>query len=88
MIVISPAELRSNMRKYLDLAVSETIVIRRGKVETFVLQAEKHLAPDADLARAITIDEARVRVHEGLREMFRLKREQEANHKAPHGCQA
>jgi hypothetical protein len=72
-------ELRNNMKKYLDLAISETVVIQRGKTETFVLQAEKHLVPDADLARAITMDEAKVRVQEGLRELFGMKREQKVN---------
>ncbi len=71
MIVISSAELRNNMKKYLDLAASETVVIQRGRTETFVLQAEKHLAPDADLARAITMDELLIGVKEDLRDIFR-----------------
>ena len=37
MLVISSAELRHNMKKYLDRAKEEPIVIQRGKTETFVL---------------------------------------------------
>jgi len=36
MLVISSAELRNNMKKYLDLAKDETVVIQRGRTETFV----------------------------------------------------
>jgi hypothetical protein len=59
------------MKKYLDLASSETIRIQRGKIDTFVLQAERHLMPDEDLSRAITMDELLIGVKEDLREMFR-----------------
>lgn len=37
MLVISSAELRKNMKKYLDLAKEEPIVILRDKTETFIL---------------------------------------------------
>ena len=43
MKVISSAELRNNMRKYLDTARSETVVIQRGKNETFVLTRQDDL---------------------------------------------
>jgi hypothetical protein len=74
MIVINSAELRNNMKKYLDLAKAETVVIQRGKAETFVLQSEQRLIPDADLARAITMDELLVGVKEDLRAMFNKSR--------------
>ena len=82
MKVISSAELRNNMKKYLDLAGNETIVIQRGQNETFVLQ-KKEFLPDLsneipeDFHRAITIDEAKIRVQKGIREMFKAKREQQ-----------
>lgn len=62
MVVISSAEFRNNMKKYLDAA----------KNESFVLVAQNN-APDADLARAITVDEVIDRVREGLNEMFARK---------------
>lgn len=44
MRVISSAELRNNMNKYLDLAASEEIIIQRGSRETFVLQKKKNIS--------------------------------------------
>ncbi len=41
MLVISSAELRNNMKKYLDIAKSEEVIIQRGKeTETFVLSMQ------------------------------------------------
>jgi len=73
MIVISSAELQQNTKKYLDIAKNETVVIQRGKAETFVLQAEKHLAPDDDLTRAITAEELLVGIEADIREIFKKK---------------
>ena len=72
MVVISSAELRNNMKKYLDLARTERVVIQRGRDESFVLIAQNN-APNADLARAITVDDVIERVREGLTEMFERK---------------
>ena len=72
MVVISTAEFRNNMKKYLDLARKERVVIQRGRSETFVLIAQSN-APDADLARAISVDEIIDRVREGLTQMFERK---------------
>ena len=72
MIVISSAELRNNLKKYLDLARTERVVIQRGRDESFVLVAQKN-APDADLARAISVDEFMDKVRDGLTQLFERK---------------
>ncbi|MBP5434301.1 type II toxin-antitoxin system Phd/YefM family antitoxin [bacterium] len=72
MIVISSAELRNNLKKYLDLARTERVVIQRGRDESFVLIAQKN-TPDADLARAVTVDEIIDRVRDGLTQLFDRK---------------
>ena len=72
MVVISSAELRNNMKKYLDLARTERVVIQRGRDESFLLIAQKN-APDDDLMRAITVDDVIERVREGLTQMFERK---------------
>ena len=72
MIVISSAELRSNLKKYLDLAKTERVLIQRGKNETFVLSAQQNPI-EHDLARAITVDDVIAKVREGLTEMFEKK---------------
>ena len=72
MIIISSAELRNNMKKYLDIAKTEKVVIQRGKNETFILVAQNN-ATSEDLNRAITVDDVIARVREGLNEMFERK---------------
>ena len=72
MVVISSAELRNNMKKYLDLARTERVVIQRGRDESFLLIAQKN-APEGDLMRAITVDDVIERVREGLTQMFERK---------------
>lgn len=72
MVVISSAELRSNMKKYLDIAKREQVLIQRGKNETFVLSLQQNPI-EYDLARSITVDEVIAKVREGLAEMFERK---------------
>ncbi len=72
MVIISSAELRNNMKKYLDIAKTEKVLIQRGRNETFVLVAQNNAAEE-DLNRAITVDEVLARVREGLNEMFERK---------------
>ena len=72
MVVISSAELRNNLKKYLDMARTERVVIQRGRDESFVLIAQKN-TPDADLARAVTVDEIIDRVRDGLTQLFERK---------------
>lgn len=72
MIVISSTEFRNNMKKYLDIAKNEKVIIQRGKNETFVLVSQ-NIADDEDLNRAITVDEVIAKVREGLTDMFERK---------------
>jgi hypothetical protein len=74
MIVINSAELRNNMKKYLDIAKTTNVVIQRGKAETFILSMEKHLAPDDDFYSAISMDELLIGVKEDIREMYSVKK--------------
>lgn len=72
MVVISSAELRSNMKKYLDIAKTEQVLIQRGKNETFVLVAQQNPV-EFDLSRAITVDEVIAKVREELTELYERK---------------
>ncbi|MBR0110562.1 MAG: hypothetical protein IJ687_01710 [Bacteroidales bacterium] len=60
------------MKKYLDIAKKEQVLIQRGKNETFVLTAQQNPI-EYDLARAVTVDEVIAKVREGLTEMFERK---------------
>lgn len=73
MRVISSAELRGNMKKYLDLATSEQIIIQRGRKETFILQKQEYLEPDDDLRRAISPEEFKNGAKEHIKSLFRDK---------------
>ena len=61
------------MKKYLDLAVNEKIIIQRGRNETFVLTREDCLEPDEDLRRAISAQELLAGVESDVREAYRKK---------------
>jgi hypothetical protein len=73
MRVISSSELRNNMKKYLDLATNEKIVIQRGRNETFVLTREDYLEPDENLNRAISAQELLVGIEADIRKAYREK---------------
>jgi len=73
MVVISSAELRNNMKKYLDLAKDEAVVIQRGRTETFVLSRQERLLPDANLASAVTSEELLIGIEEDIKKMFSRK---------------
>jgi hypothetical protein len=72
MKVISSVELRNNLKKYLDSARTETVVIQRGKNETFVLTRQEDLPED--LSRAVSMDEAIGRVETGMREIIEKRK--------------
>ena len=80
MIVVSSAELRNNFKKYLDKASTETVVIQRGRNETFVLYRQERFteisteAPD-DFHRAITGKEVINAVETGFRDIIKRKNE-------------
>jgi len=73
MRVISSSELRNNMKKYLDLALDEKIVIQRGRNEIFVLTREEYLEPDEDLRRAISAEELLEGIEEDVKVAFRKR---------------
>ncbi len=60
------------MKKYLDIAKNEQVLIQRGKNETFVLTAQQNPI-EYDLSRAITVDEVIAKVREGLTELYERK---------------
>ena len=68
MVVISSAELRNNMKKYLDLTTVEPVIIQRGKTETFVLSKQERIS-NIDLSRAITKGELVKRIKSDIRAM-------------------
>jgi len=68
MKIISSAELRDNMEKYLNTARTETVVIQRGKAEAFTLTIQEDLPED--FARGITKDELMKGIEQDLRNIY------------------
>jgi len=82
MLVISSRKFREKQGFYLGMAKNgEDIIVKSRENGSFVLvpvteddmivRKEHILSPDADLARAITMDELLVGVKEDLRKMFK-----------------
>lgn len=66
MIAISTTELRNNLRKYLDLAKVERIIIQCGKNETFELVPSERMS-DGD--RYMGIPENAAAARKGITEI-------------------
>ena len=74
MIVISSAELRNNMKKYLDLAKKESVIVQRGNTETFYLTADRVFEPDEDYHRAISAEDFTEGAKEHIQKLFSEKK--------------
>ncbi|NDV83522.1 hypothetical protein [Bacteroides sp. 51] len=69
MIVISPTEFRSEQKKYLDLAETEEVVIKRSS--TLVrLVVEERTITDEDLKEGLTAEELLERVRPRIKKLF------------------
>jgi hypothetical protein len=74
MTVISSKEFATNQKKYYDLAIRESVLVKRGKNKFLVSNANNEydevLAPDDDFRRAITADELLKRIYEDIDKKF------------------
>ncbi|NDW10667.1 hypothetical protein [Dysgonomonas sp. 520] len=69
MIIISPTDLRNNQKKYLDLAETETVVIKRGK-KLIELVVKERLITDEDLKKGISGEELLNRLKPRIKKLF------------------
>ena len=60
------------MKKYLDLAAQEQIIIQRGRKETFVLQKREYLEPNEDFNRAISLEQFREGAKEHIKTLLNV----------------
>jgi hypothetical protein len=79
MTVVNSKEFSINQTKYFNLALSEDVVIRRGKNiyhligrsdDNANIPAQPILEPDDDLRRAITMEDLRIKMHKRIHELF------------------
>lgn len=69
MIIISPTDLRNEQRKYLELAESERVVVKRGNKLIHLVVSDCTIT-DEDLARGISGTELKKRVFEHIDTLF------------------
>lgn len=69
MIVISPTDLRNEQKKYLDLAETEDIVVKRGNKLIHLVVSDRVIS-DKDLKRGITGRELKKRVFKHIDNLF------------------
>ncbi len=69
MIIISPTDLRNEQRKYLELAESERVVVKRGNKLIHLVVSDRTIT-DEDLARGITGQELKKRVFKHIDTLF------------------
>jgi hypothetical protein len=75
MTVISSKEFTTNQKKYFDLAVKQDLLIKRGKNQFRVSNAnyDEFLEPDDDLRSALTKDELLKGIYEDIEIFFANK---------------
>lgn len=69
MRVITPTQLRNEQKKYLELAETEKVVVKRGNKLIHLVVSDR-LITDEDLERGITGIELKRRVHKHIDKPF------------------
>ena len=69
MIVISPTKLRNEQKKYFEIAEKEPVVIKRGDKLIHLIVQDSSFELPVDFHKAISMDEAIIRVEEGMRKI-------------------
>ena len=69
MIVISPTELRTEQKKYLDLAEKEKVVIKRG-TKLIELIVRERTVTDDDVRNGLSLEEVKEQVHKHIDKKF------------------
>ena len=69
MIVISPTELRTEQRKYLELAEKEQVVVKRG-TKLIELVVRERIISDDDVRNSLSLKEVKKQVHQHIDKKF------------------
>jgi len=69
MIVISPTELRTEQRKYLELAEKEQVVVKRG-TKLIELVVKERIVSDDDVRNSLSLNEVKEQVHQHIDKKF------------------
>ena len=69
MIVISPTELRTEQRRYLELAEKEQVVVKRG-TKLIELVVKERIVSDDDVRNSLSLNEVKEQVHQHIDKKF------------------
>jgi len=70
MIVISPTELRTEQRKYLELAEKEQIIIKKGN-KLIELVVKHRTITNEDLRNGVSAEDVKMQVHNHIDKLFK-----------------
>ena len=65
MIIISPTELRTEQKKYLELAGKEKVVVKRGTKLIELVVTERTITDD-DVKNSLSLKEVKKHVHKHI----------------------
>ena len=71
MIIISPTELRTEQKKYLELAEKETVIVKRG-AKLIELVVRERTITDGDVKNSMSLKEVKKQVHDHIDNKFIL----------------
>ena len=69
MIIISPTELRTEQKKYLELAGKEKVVVKRGTKLIELVVTERTITDD-DVKNSLSLKEVKKHVHKHIDDKF------------------
>lgn len=69
MIVITPTELRSAQKKYLELAETEQVLIKKGTKLIELVVRERNIT-DTDINESLSLEEVKKQVHKHIDKKF------------------
>lgn len=72
MIIISPTDLRNEQKKYLELAETQKVVVKRGNKLIHLVVSDRVIS-DEDLSKGISSQEAKKRVFKHIDTLFEGK---------------
>ena len=70
MIIISPTELRTEQRKYFDLAETTTVIVKR-KDKLIELVVKERVITDDDVKNSLSLEEVKEQVHGHIDNKFK-----------------
>jgi len=73
MKIITPTELRNQQKKYLEMAESEPVAIKRGNKLIHLIVKER-LITDEDIKNSLTREELMKGVREDIKEIYSRQR--------------